>query len=159
MARKKIYRSRDDKIIAGVCGGIAEYFDIDSTIVRLVFLLFLLSPNGVGILAYIIPWIIIPEKSFSGSNKDSHNNVNEEQVLEGEIVDDPSVQESKSEKNSSESKNNEKKHAIIGIILIAFGSLFLIDHWLPRFRREIFWPILLVALGVYLLLKGVKGDE
>ncbi|MFW6281938.1 MAG: PspC domain-containing protein [bacterium] len=57
---KRIYRSVRDRMIGGVCGGIAEYFDIDSTIVRLVFVL-LFFGYGTGLLAYIIGWIIIPE--------------------------------------------------------------------------------------------------
>jgi phage shock protein C len=58
---KKLYRSRDNRMIFGVCGGIAEYFDVDPTLVRLLWLLFALS-MGSGILAYLIAWIIIPEE-------------------------------------------------------------------------------------------------
>jgi len=48
-------------MIAGVCGGLAEYFDIDPTIVRLLWVLFIFMGVGAGIPAYIIAWIIIPE--------------------------------------------------------------------------------------------------
>ena len=57
---KKLYRSKKDKKIAGVCGGIAEYFDVDSTLVRLFTVLTLLL-GGAGVVAYIIAWIIVPE--------------------------------------------------------------------------------------------------
>ena len=57
---KKLYRSRNNKMIAGVCGGIAEYFGWDSTLVRLAFALFAISGGG-GILAYIVAAMIIPE--------------------------------------------------------------------------------------------------
>jgi len=60
--KKKIYRSETDRKVAGVCGGIAEYFDIDSTIVRLVFA-FLVLAYGTGLLAYIVAAIIIPTES------------------------------------------------------------------------------------------------
>lgn len=57
---KRLYRSRDQRMIAGVAGGIAEYFNIDPTIVRLIWVLLAL-PGGIpGILLYIISWIIIP---------------------------------------------------------------------------------------------------
>ena len=56
---KKLYRSSDDKKIAGVCGGIGEYFDIDPTIVRLLAVA-LLFAGGSAILAYIIAWVIVP---------------------------------------------------------------------------------------------------
>jgi phage shock protein C len=56
---KKLYRSRNDRMIAGVCGGLAEYFNIDSTWVRLLFIiLFLLG--GSALLVYVIMWLIVP---------------------------------------------------------------------------------------------------
>jgi len=58
---KKLYRSSFDKKIAGVCGGIAEYFDVDSTLVRLGWVIFSLA-GGSGVLAYIIAMIIMPRR-------------------------------------------------------------------------------------------------
>ena len=58
---KKLHRSKKNRVIAGVCGGIAEYFNIDPTLVRLLWVFFVLAA-GSGILAYIIAWIIIPEE-------------------------------------------------------------------------------------------------
>ena len=57
---KRLYRSKENRKIAGVCGGIAEYFNIDPTIVRILWVLFALM--GAGVIAYIVGWIIIPEK-------------------------------------------------------------------------------------------------
>lgn len=59
MQGKRLYRSRENRMLCGVCGGIAEYFNIDPTLIRLLFVLFGLS--GGGILAYIIAAIIIPD--------------------------------------------------------------------------------------------------
>jgi len=56
---KKLYRSGNDKILGGVCGGIGEYFDVDPTIVRLLWIL--LSLHGVGVLLYFIAWLMIPK--------------------------------------------------------------------------------------------------
>lgn len=58
---KKLYKSRDNKTIAGVCGGLADYFEIDVTIVRLIWIAFLLM-GGSGILAYIIAALVIPDE-------------------------------------------------------------------------------------------------
>ena len=58
--KKKLYRSKKDSMIAGVCGGIAEYFDVDLTLIRLLTVIFVLL-GGAGVLAYIIAWIIIPK--------------------------------------------------------------------------------------------------
>ena len=58
---KRLYKSRNDKMLGGVCGGIAEYFDIDPTLVRLGGVLFC-ALGGSGILAYIVAAIVIPEQ-------------------------------------------------------------------------------------------------
>jgi phage shock protein PspC (stress-responsive transcriptional regulator) len=58
---KKLYRSRKNRVIAGICGGLAEYFDIDLIIVRLITLILVLS-FGAGLIAYIIAWIVVPEE-------------------------------------------------------------------------------------------------
>lgn len=58
---KKLYRSKTDRKIAGVCGGLATYFDMDPTVVRLLFVLLALM-GGPGILLYIIMWIVVPEE-------------------------------------------------------------------------------------------------
>ncbi len=56
---ERLYRSGQEKMVAGVCGGLAEYFDVDVTLVRLIALIAILA-WGAGILAYLIAWIIIP---------------------------------------------------------------------------------------------------
>lgn len=57
---KRLYLSNTDRKIAGFCGGIAEYFNIDPTIVRLFYVLLSLISMGAGILIYIIAWWIVP---------------------------------------------------------------------------------------------------
>ncbi len=66
---KKLYRSTTDKKLAGVCGGLAEYFSLDSTLIRLAFVLFCIA-GGSGLLLYIIAAIIMPE----GNNHINDNN-------------------------------------------------------------------------------------
>lgn len=81
MEIKRLYRSRTDKRIAGICGGIAEYFGVDSTLVRLLVALFVLVA-GTGVLAYILAWLIIPQRpdynNFGNFNNfgDYNNNYN-----------------------------------------------------------------------------------
>ena len=60
---KRLYRSLENRMIAGVCGGIAEYMDLDPTIVRLAWVVMVFG-LGFGILAYIVAWIIVPERTF-----------------------------------------------------------------------------------------------
>lgn len=62
MNGKKLYRSETDEHIAGVCGGLADYFDVDSSLVRIAFVLFALM-GGPGIFLYIILWVVLPSES------------------------------------------------------------------------------------------------
>lgn len=63
MNNKKLYRSKNNEMIAGVCGGIGEYLNIDPTLIRLIWVIFVVA-GGSGILAYIIAAIIIPQQTY-----------------------------------------------------------------------------------------------
>jgi phage shock protein C len=63
---KRLYRARDERMIAGVCGGIGKYFNVDPTLVRLLFVFFAFA-GGPGLLAYIILAIIVPEEPVEGT--------------------------------------------------------------------------------------------
>jgi phage shock protein C len=56
---KRLYRSRDERMLGGVCGGLAEYLNADPTLIRLLFVVFALA-GGPGIIAYLLFWIIVP---------------------------------------------------------------------------------------------------
>jgi len=89
---KKLYRSRKDTKIAGVCGGIAEYFNVDSNIIRLLAVLTIFFGGG-GIIAYIIAWIIIQlepveDKSSDKQTSRSREKNQAETVVDAEIIDD-----------------------------------------------------------------------
>ena len=58
---KRLYRSKEDRMVGGVCGGIAEHLSVDPTLIRLLYVLFALT-GGSGVLAYIIMLVVIPEK-------------------------------------------------------------------------------------------------
>lgn len=63
MSGKRLYRSESNKIIGGVCGGIAEFFNIDPSIVRIIAVLLSIGSIGTGVLVYIVAWILIPPES------------------------------------------------------------------------------------------------
>lgn len=58
---KKLYRSRTDRMLGGICGGLGEMFSIDPTLIRLIFALIALFTLGTAVIVYILGWIIIPE--------------------------------------------------------------------------------------------------
>ena len=66
--KKRLYKSTDNKMLCGVCGGVAEYFDIDPTLVRLGWALFSLCA-GAGIIIYIVAAIVMPQKPKENAEK------------------------------------------------------------------------------------------
>ena len=134
---KRIYRSKEDKMIAGVCGGIAEYYSIDPVWIRLIaVILFFL--NGVGLLAYIVLWILMPENPHQKSGKKT---VVEERV---DVI---------KERNKNIRENNNDTNFFLGTILIIIGILFLIKNVLGWFNTQIFWGSLIIIIGVIFLLR------
>ena len=138
---KKLYRSRKNKIIAGVCGGVGEYFNIDPVLIRLVWgILFFIG--GAGLLGYIIAWIIIPER-----------------------VGEPGSVTDSEDENHVEVKTSYTPQLLIGLFLVFIGAVLLIRDWwyLDQIFRDIFrfsWkyllPLLLIGFGIYVIVKGDK---
>lgn len=143
---KKLYRSNNDKMIAGVCGGLAEYFEIDSTLVRLLFLALLIFGGG-GILIYIIMWIVVPKKPYIiNDTKDYRNSGSYNETLNYESP-------KKEHPIEVESPQKYNKNTIVGIIIIVIGVLLLFENFDLIFGFSNLWPILLIIFGAYLLLK------
>lgn len=127
---KKLYRSNRDKMVAGVCGGIAEYFHVDSSLVRLLWVLMVVL-GGTGVLLYIIGWIIIPEREDS------------------ETVESPVISSEGQTKTSSN---------LFGVLLIGVGIMLLLDTMVPWRSLARFWPVVLIIAGL-LMIVSWRGDQ
>ena len=142
---KKLYRSRTDSMIAGVCGGLAEYFDIDTSLVRVGAVLFTLA-WGSGLLAYVVLWLIVPQKPLESS------------VAESEGQRGASVGVTEPDKSE-----RDKGVLFVGIILTVLGVLLLMNNYISfawlSFRR--LWPLLIIFVGLIIIMKGSgsKSDE
>lgn len=140
---RRLYRSRTDSMIAGVCGGLAEYFKVDTILVRIAAVVLALTAHGAGLLAYLIFWIIVPQKPL------------------GEVV----VETGDSQTVAVEAEENktERKNGIlfVGAGLIVLGALFLLDNFVPVifFSIEKLWPVVLIVIGILILKKGAGGGE
>lgn len=144
---KKLYRSKKEHIIAGVAGGLAEYFDIDPVIVRVIFV-FLALVQGIGILLYLILVIVIPKK---GEKETAEQKI-------GQFAEkaEDEVKEVVKKIKKGGLLNNSKQ--LIGLIIIVIGLFFLLNKFftISWFRWDIFWPIALIVVGFYVLIKKTK---
>ncbi len=141
---RRLYRSRRNRIVAGVAGGLGEYFDIDPVFVRVIFVIATLA-GAWGILAYIILWIVVPNDRFDFELKP--------QTAEGETV----MDEKDPVRQYAERKQRNSK--LGGTILVILGILFLANNYLPHFNFSDTWPLILIAVGAALILNSVRKDQ
>ena len=153
---KRLYRSRSDRMIWGVCGGLAEYFGIDPTIVRIIAVL-LAFANGAGILAYIILAIVVPlESSRVIEPKDViKENVEEMKETASQIGQEiRSTFVSKEYTSEETAKARHRSHNVLGLILVVIGILFLLASfnllWWLSWRY--LWPLIPIAIGLLIIL-------
>lgn len=141
MSQARLTRSSTDKIIAGVCGGLAEYLEIDPVLVRLAFLV-LFFASGIGVPIYIILWIVMPEGE------------------DGAVADSEVIQKNLNEFGETVQSGARRlgKPGTVGLILLLLGVYFLLSeiglfHWVSG---AVFWPLVIIGIGVYMLLRRNK---
>lgn len=145
---ERLYRSKVNKVIGGVAGGLADYFNIDVVLARVVFVLLAFFGGG-GVLIYIVMWIIVPAQN--GFSNYAHNQNYNDSNPTGEASDNESSQ-SQNPGNTIKRKTKSSNTGLItGVVLIFLGLLFLADRILPWHNIAEFWPLLLVFVGVLII--------
>ncbi|MBK7030229.1 MAG: PspC domain-containing protein [Bacteroidales bacterium] len=159
----RLYRSTTSRVFGGVAGGIADYFDVDPIIIRMLFLVIALAGGG-GVLVYIILWIAIPPRPIMPP---SFN-------MGGDTTTPPPPPPGSSEYSADSSKSYqaepmppfqfEKEKStrgglIGGLVLITLGSIFLADKLIPRIDFGDLWPIILVVVGAVLIITNFSEKK
>ena len=133
---RRLYRSSSNKVIAGVCGGLGEHFDIDPTLMRLIAVVAALASFGIALVFYLLAWIVIPQQ------------------LPGEIA----QHESDLSSPTSALSDNRLKSYLPGLILVGLGAILLLREYVYWFRLSDLWPVLLVLLGLFLVLRNGRSS-
>lgn len=150
----RLYRSRKDHMVAGVCGGLGEYLGIDSTLVRLFFVLLALPGAGIGFALYLILWVILPyagEGNIAGAGTVMNGS--------GEIA-------GRARAMGDDLRNitpNSQAGMIVGIALVVLGGLYLLDQlhlpFLFWLRPGVLWPVLLIIAGAALVWRRLQENK
>ena len=141
--RDGLYRSRGDRMLFGVAGGLARYLNIDSSIVRLVWVLLFLAA-GTGILLYIIAAVLIPEEpvgSAAGSPPGATAPAGGPWTY----------------RSPSERRGDGGGAILLGAILVIVGGWLLAQRFLPALEGRVVWPVILVIVGLVLVLGSLRG--
>ena len=138
MSKARLTRSRENKMLAGVCAGLATYLDIDPVFVRLAFLV-LLFASGIGLPIYLILWIVMP---LEGHDESSSAETIQKNI--GEMGDTVYT-----------SVNRFGRPGTAGVVLILLGAFFLFSEFglLGWFSNSFFWPLLIIGVGIYVLVR------
>ncbi len=143
--RERLYRSRRVRVLGGVAGGLAKYFNLDPILIRVLFVIITIL-HGFGILLYIILWIVVPEEPFElayPSNQESQAT-----NAEPNINFDTTV--------PLQTKSNGTGRIVAGVILIGIGLIFFADRIIPSFDLGDIFPLALIIVGALLLWNSMK---
>ncbi|MCJ8209463.1 PspC domain-containing protein [Mucilaginibacter sp. RS28] len=149
---KKLYRDEQRKTIAGVCAGLADYFNVDVSLVRLIFVLTLIFKGGGGMI-YIVLWIVLPKKPFTFVPPVDYT------VPPGGAA---QPQQPFYQAPIAPAPKGPSTAAIIGgVVLILLGAGLLIDQLdiIPDWHFDLWWPGILVLVGVFMIFSGGKNKK
>ena len=122
--QRVVRRSRSDRVLAGVCSGLGRYLGIDPVLLRVAFIILSLA-NGLGLIAYVVAWVAIPEEG----------------------PDQPA--------GPGPEPRRETGRLVLGGSLVVLGLVLLLDRLAPDLD-ELFWPVAVVAVGVGVILVGLR---
>lgn len=154
---KKLYRSRKQKVVAGVCGGLGEYFEIDPILFRLAFIV-LTVIDGVGILAYIVFALVVPKSPVGEEEMRKEHEYHEEfkkKVKEHAESFKEDMKGFAEKVRDGRPPRSRARRSLIGIILILIG----LAAWAPTvlpiywFHWGVLWPFILILIGIFIILR------
>jgi len=159
----RLYQSRRDRMLAGVAGGLAEMWDADPSLVRVIWALLVLFTGGIALIVYIVMAIVIPEddavrparvgQTFGATAPPGASEA--WTPTEAEAARE-SAREARAARRAARGDGGFPAGAILGGFLIILGGFFLAREFLPEIDFDWFWPLILVGLGVLLVVSAVR---
>jgi len=155
---RKLYRSSTDRIISGVCGGLAEHFEIDPTLVRVIFIVLALM-SGVGVIIYLALALLVPSEG-------KEEKTPKETIKEGAEEIGQKAKEVATEVGEGVKKVASRAKApgtfLLGLVLVLIGIWFLLQNlglqWPFWMDFHVIWPVLLILLGLFIFVKRARGN-
>lgn len=160
----RLYRSRHERMISGVAGGLAERLDVDPSIVRVIWVLLVLPTGFLALLAYVVMAIVVPEEPpVGGPVAETAAAAAAAGEGAGEAPTAPAWPDARAQRRSEREARRAARRAeggnaaiILGGILVVVGALFLARQFLPELDFDLLWPIALMVIGVALVLGSVR---
>jgi len=144
----RLERSTTNKVIGGVCGGIADYLQVDATLVRVFFVLFAIFTAGIGFLGYLVLLLLMP---LPGQHPPF--------VQTAAAAGDPAATTMAPVTSPPPNPEaTERRRAMFGYFLVAIGVVFLLSNIgvFRIVRWDLIWPLVVVGIGVLLLAQRIR---
>ena len=149
MENRKLRRNPMNRVIGGVCSGLADFLGVDVALMRIAFVIAFLFASF-GFWLYIILWIVLPESQQTTDNGQQSFGQSQSQS-QGQSPQSESVSGSKSE--------SKVKSIFAGAFVILIGLLFLVNNFIPINWMWKLWPLILVAIGVVMIVTASKKNK
>jgi phage shock protein C len=159
---RRLYRSRRDSMLGGVAGGVADYFDMDPSIVRVGWAVLALVTGGIFLVLYIVMWIVVPEGPSAATVAQAGEGAAPPADPGTEAPGTGATPPAASSASTWEVQEQRLRRGgsggavIFGVILIGLGVWFLIDQFVPDVDTDLLWPVALVVLGIVLLIIALR---
>jgi phage shock protein C len=180
---RHLYRSRDDRMIAGVAGGLAELWDADPSLVRILWALLVVLTGGIALIVYIVMAIVVPEEDEVASWSATRGTTGTDPAVvpsraapesttppgaprqaeadwrQARREERASVRVARREARAARraARGNQRSGGIvIGVLLVLLGTWFMVREYLPTIDWDWFWPLVLVGLGVLVMVLAIR---
>jgi phage shock protein C len=165
----RLYRSRDDRMLAGVAGGLAEVWGADPSLVRVIWALLIILTGGIAFVVYIVMAIVVPEEDDLYAPRTPAATATAPPgayAPEGSkaLADSPeAAQAARAEARAARRAARADRGGgmspglLFGGFLVLLGLFFLVREYLPQIDFDWFWPLVLVGLGIVLVVSAMGG--
>ena len=145
----RLYRSPDDRMLAGVAGGLAEMLDFDPSIIRIVWAVLIVLTGGLALLVYIVMAIVVPERPIGVEPRRQDGTApGRERAGERRRSGDRHHAEPRPARRSI---RRDARGLVAGLVLIVIGAFFLVRELIPSIDLGFWWPTIAIGLGVVLV--------
>jgi phage shock protein C len=156
----RLYRSRDERVIAGVAGGIAENLDLDPTIIRLAWVVFALVTGGIALVVYFVMIFVVPEEpamppgsAFAAASAGGPVAVDTGGGRAERQAQRAARRAERAERWRERGRNGP---LVVGLILVLAGAWLLLRRYVPLLDTSLLWPYALVVLGGILVVVALR---
>jgi phage shock protein C len=154
---ERLYRSREDRMLAGVAGGLAERWDTDPSLIRILWAVLIVLTGGIALVVYIVMAIVVPEgEATAASWPDEPQNTGTPSTDPTTRVTTPASATTSTRRQRRRDPDRPRRGGLIfGALLILVGGYFLLRQFIPSIDLGTSWPVILIGLGIILVIVAV----